>query len=157
MNRQAKRVIGLLGGIGSGKSLVARILRDLGAAVIDADAIAGDCLADPGIRGSLEKEFGPRIAGSDGKVDRKALADLVFADESMRRKLHRIMHPEILRRMRADLDRMLAACEGADEWDADRARDWWNIHLPPGEIKPEDEDESADDESLIVAQRALDT
>lgn len=108
VNRQAKRVIGLLGGIGSGKSLVARILRDLGAAVIDADAVAGDCLADPVIRGSLEKEIGSRITGRDGKVDRKALADLVFADESQRRKLHRIVHPEILRRMRADLDRMLA-------------------------------------------------
>jgi dephospho-CoA kinase len=87
---------------------VARILLDLGAAVIDADAIAGECLADPGISDSLEKEFGPRIAGRDGKIDREALADLVFGDESLRRKLHLIVHPEILRRMRADLDRLLA-------------------------------------------------
>src|SRR5262245_17537698 len=85
-------VIGLTGGIGSGKSTVARMLRELGATVIDADAIVHELQA----RGmpmvdELAAAFGPGILTADGALDRKVLAAIVFADEAARRRLNDIV------------------------------------------------------------------
>lgn len=94
--------IGVTGGIGAGKSTVARMLADRGAVVIDADAISRD-LVEPGAPGlaPLVAEFGPRILREDGTLDRGELASLAFAEVEGTRRLNAIMHPLI----RAEADR----------------------------------------------------
>lgn len=93
------RRIGLSGGIGSGKSTVARLFADLGAFVVDADAIAREVVS-PGTQGlaDLAEAFGPDILTPDGSLDRQALADIVFADPAAREKLNAITHPRIAAR-----------------------------------------------------------
>ena len=91
----AKR-IGLTGGIGSGKSTVAARLAELGATVIDADAIAREVLA-PGTPGLAEvaERFGADLIGPDGALDRSALGQVVFADPQALADLNAITHPRI--------------------------------------------------------------
>ena len=88
--------IGLTGGVASGKSTVGAILRELGAVVIDADQLAREAVA-PGTPGLAEvlAHFGPRVLGSDGSLDRAALAQIVFADVAQRRALEAIVHPRV--------------------------------------------------------------
>ncbi|MFF3854830.1 dephospho-CoA kinase [Micromonospora sp. NPDC002575] len=89
-------MVGLTGGIGSGKSAVAARLAALGAAVIDADRIAREVVA-PGSEGLTEivAAFGDRVVGPDGALDRAVLGGLVFADEAARRRLEGITHPRV--------------------------------------------------------------
>ena len=91
--------IGLTGGIGAGKSTVAAVLRDLGAVVVDADALAREVVA-PGTPGlaAVVVEFGPDVVDADGALDRPALARLVFEDEGRRRVLEQITHPLVAQR-----------------------------------------------------------
>jgi dephospho-CoA kinase len=100
MTQHKKRipVIGLLGGIGSGKSTVARIFGTLGCAVIDADVIAHELLETPEVKGLLTKDLGTAILGSDGKVDRKAMAEMVFNNPGKLARLNEIVHPRALER-----------------------------------------------------------
>lgn len=93
--------VGLTGGIGAGKSEVARRLAAYGAVVIDADAVARDVVA-PGTPGLAElvREFGEDVLRSDGSLDRERLGELVFADGSLRMKLNAIVHPRVGERMR---------------------------------------------------------
>lgn len=88
--------VGLTGGIGSGKSTVARELGGLGAAVIDADRLARDVLA-PGTDGLAEvaQRFGPDVISDDGSLDRSALGRIVFDDPQARADLEAITHPRI--------------------------------------------------------------
>lgn len=104
------KVIGLTGGIGSGKSAAAAILRDLGAAILDADTIAHELYA-PGTEGwqAVVEAFGREILDSTGAIDRKKLAAIVFADATARRRLEAIMHPRIT----AEIQRRLAAWRAA--------------------------------------------
>ena len=91
-------VIGLTGGIGSGKSTVAGIFRQFGIPVIDADVIA-HALVAPG-QPALEeiiKAFGPDSVDADGVLDRNCLRKLVFSDPEQRRRLEAILHPKIRR------------------------------------------------------------
>jgi dephospho-CoA kinase len=90
------RVIGLTGGIASGKSSVARLLEAQGITVIDADRLARDAVL-PGTDTLKEivARFGPGILGSDGFLDRTALAGKVFADPAARKRLEEITHPAI--------------------------------------------------------------
>lgn len=100
-------LIGLTGGIGSGKSAVSGLLAERGAVVIDADAITRD-LQQPGtdVLRAMVDRFGSSILGEDGTLDRAAVADVVFADEASLRDLEAIVHPavgaEILRRLEAE-------------------------------------------------------
>jgi len=89
-------LVGLTGGIGSGKSTVTRKLADRGAVVIDADDLARRAV-EPGTVGHAEvlEAFGPSIVTDGGDVDREGLADLVFHDLEARRKLESIVHPEV--------------------------------------------------------------
>ncbi|MGI6515036.1 MAG: dephospho-CoA kinase [Syntrophomonadaceae bacterium] len=89
-------IIGLTGGIASGKSTVTDILRELGLPVIDADQVARE-IVEPGQRAYNEivREFGPTVVGSDGHLNRKVLGDLVFANPDLRQKLNRITHPRL--------------------------------------------------------------
>jgi dephospho-CoA kinase len=103
-------VIGLSGGIGSGKSTVSRMLRELGATVIDADAIVHELQA-PGMPmvAELAQAFGPQILDAAGALDRKALGAIVFADEPARLRLNQIVHPQV----GAEFARRLAAATSA--------------------------------------------
>ena len=88
--------VGLTGSIGSGKSAVSKMFRELGAHVVDADVLAHEAL-EPGMP-EYQKTlniFGKRILGSEGRIDRKALAGLVFADREKRRLLEGIIHPRV--------------------------------------------------------------
>jgi dephospho-CoA kinase len=97
--------IGLTGGIGSGKSTVARMFGDFGAVVLDADRISRE-LTGPGCEASalICAEFGQEVMAPDGSVDRKALAAAVFGDEAGRRRLEGILHPRIVARRRGILN-----------------------------------------------------
>lgn len=88
--------VALTGGIASGKSTVAGLLRSLGAVVIDADQLARDVVA-PGTPGLQEvvEAFGEEVLAPDGSLDRPAVAKLVFADEDARRRLEGIIHPRV--------------------------------------------------------------
>jgi len=90
------RIVGLTGGIASGKSTVARMLTELGATVIDADAIVHELQA-PGspLLGEIVEAFGPGILTPDGALDRPALGALVFGDADARERLGRIVHPKV--------------------------------------------------------------
>ena len=94
------RLIGLTGGIGSGKSTVARMLQERGAVILDADVLGREVLA-PGTPGSEEvrRRFGPDVFGPDGDLDRAALARVVFADADARRDLEAIVHPRVRHRV----------------------------------------------------------
>jgi dephospho-CoA kinase len=93
-----KPVIGILGGIGSGKSAVAAEFEKLGCKVIDADRIAHELLDELPVRKKVEGLFGQAVLDSSGKIDRKKLAEAAFADEQTLRALNRIIHPSVLKR-----------------------------------------------------------
>jgi dephospho-CoA kinase len=97
-------VIGLAGGIGAGKSIVAAALGDLGCVVIDSDAQAKTVLERPEVRDELVRWWGRGVMGADGGIDRKAVAKIVFADERERKRLEALVHP-LVRVKRAELAR----------------------------------------------------
>ena len=98
--------IGLTGGIASGKSTVSRRLAELGATVVDADAVAR-ALQEPGQPGleGVVAEFGPGVLTADGRLDRAALGVRVFADPDARARLNAVIHPLV----RAEAERRVAA------------------------------------------------
>ena len=102
-------VIGLTGGIGSGKSTVSALLAERGAVVVDADAIVRDVQA-PGtpVFAAMVERFGPGIVAADGSLDRAAVADLVFSDDEALADLNAIVHPAVGREI---ADRMAALAE----------------------------------------------
>lgn len=99
-SRKGPFVVGLTGPIGAGKSTVSAILRELGAKVLDADAIA----RDERLRGTvgysaLIQRFGTEILGEDKEIDRRKLADKVFTDPEALAALERILHPRVVARI----------------------------------------------------------
>jgi dephospho-CoA kinase len=90
------RVIGLTGGIASGKSTAARTLAELGARIVDADQVARDVVA-PGqpALGEIVRSFGREMLQADGTLDRKKLGAVVFSDPEKLRTLNAITHPRI--------------------------------------------------------------
>src|SRR4051794_5577949 len=102
-------LVGLTGGIGSGKSTVSSILSEKGAVIIDADAITRE-LQQPGrpVFDAMVERFGPEIVAPDGALDRPAVAKIVFTDEQAKKDLEAIVHPavgaEMLNRMQAEAD-----------------------------------------------------
>lgn len=104
-------IVGLTGGIGSGKSTVSAALAARGAVVIDADAITRE-LQEPGqpVFDEIVEQFGPSVVGPDGRLDRQALADIVFHDEAKRKALEAIVHPAV----GAEIATRLAAEVGTD-------------------------------------------
>jgi len=88
--------IGLTGGIGSGKSTVARCWAQLGATVIDTDALARELtLAQGAAMPAIKAEFGASVIAADGSLDRAAMRELAFADPGVRKRLEAILHPMI--------------------------------------------------------------
>lgn len=106
-------IIGLTGGIGSGKSETARHLKSLGAVHVDADAISRSLTAPGGeALGPIRETFGDRVFLPDGTLDRRALGELVFSDTASRRALEGIIHPQVQRLVMQAVDK--AREEGAD-------------------------------------------
>ena len=93
-----KPVIGILGGIGSGKSTIAAEFAKLGCKVIDADRIVHKLLEEIPVREKVAGLFGQSVLDSSGKINRKKLAEAVFADNQMLESLNRIIHPQVLQR-----------------------------------------------------------
>ncbi len=104
-------ILGLSGGIGSGKSTVTRILDELGATTIDADAIVHEQQA-PGqpLLAEIAKAFGDDVIAADGSLDREALGNIVFKDAEARQRLGNLMHPPVI----AEMMRRAAAAVKAD-------------------------------------------
>lgn len=105
-----KPVFGLVGGIGSGKSSVARLLQDAGAAVIDSDALNRDQLRTPEVIGALVNWWGEGILDSAHALDKRRIAQKIFADESERHRLEALLHPRIA----AERDRLIAEYQRDD-------------------------------------------
>lgn len=105
-------LVGLTGGIGSGKSTVARMLAARGAVVLDSDVLAREAV-EPGTSGfdAVVARFGVGVLGSDGSLDREALASIVFADDVARADLEAIVHPEV----RRAIAETVAAHAGTDD------------------------------------------
>jgi dephospho-CoA kinase len=107
------RLVGLTGGIASGKSTLASALRAMGAPVIDADALAREAVrrGSPALQ-AIARQFGSALVGPDGELDRRAMAALVFASPSERERLEAIVHPFVRGAVTAETERL--AAEGHD-------------------------------------------
>ncbi len=102
------RVIGLMGGIGAGKSTVAEMLRELGASVHDADRAAHEALSEAEAKAAAVRLLGPGILGTDGEVDRARVAARVFEDPDALKGLEDILHPRVRHRMEAWMEKGIA-------------------------------------------------
>jgi dephospho-CoA kinase len=102
-------VVGLTGGIGSGKSAAAADFAALGATVVDTDVIAHELTAKGGAAmAGVEKLFGPEAVSGEGSMNRKKVRERVFADPAAKRKLEALLHPMI----REESARRIAAAAG---------------------------------------------
>ncbi|HMH50583.1 MAG TPA: dephospho-CoA kinase [Candidatus Acidoferrum sp.] len=102
-------LVGLTGGIATGKSTVDAMLRALGAVIIDADVLARD-VVEPGepALAEIAAEFGAGVLGPGGRLDRKALGAIVFADPDRRRTLEAMTHPRMRERLLRRIDELTA-------------------------------------------------
>ncbi len=100
----SKKIIGLTGGFGTGKTTVAGILRSFGAKVIDADKIS-HCLLNSrtGAGGKVIRAFGREILDKHGEISREKLGEVVFNDKKSLVKLNKIMHPAVIRRIKLEI------------------------------------------------------
>ncbi len=107
------KILGLLGGVASGKSLVARQLAELGAAILDADRAGHEALRLPNVEVAARQRWGDAVFGPDGHIDRPRLARIVFApppDGPKERKfLESLTHPEIARRLAGQAEALRTA------------------------------------------------
>jgi len=90
-----KPIIGIAGGIGSGKSFIAKLFADAGCLVLSADDQVRTVYADPAVRETLEQWWGPGVINSEGQVDRRAIAQRVFERPDERRRLEALIHPRV--------------------------------------------------------------
>jgi len=135
------RVIGLTGGIASGKSTVGRILRELGAPIIDADQLARD-VVEPGTPAlaAIVDRFGQGILDQHGRLDRAQLGSIVFGDDDARKALNAIIHPRIAEASQKAIAAQVAAGAKAVVYEAallveNNAYGWMHalivVSLPP--------------------------
>jgi dephospho-CoA kinase len=101
--------IGLTGGIGSGKTSVARLFAGLGSPVLDADVIAHQLVAkgQPALV-KIQQAFGSKIVKPDGSLDRSHLREIVFSDPEQKQKLEAILHPLVYKTLQAELEQLSA-------------------------------------------------
>ncbi|MGB9483490.1 MAG: dephospho-CoA kinase [Candidatus Dormiibacterota bacterium] len=104
------RVIGLTGGIASGKSTVAQMLGERGAWVVDADQLAREVVSlnSPALE-EIAQTFGEAVLASDGSLDRAQLGEVVFSDDSAREQLNAIVHPRVLELSREEIRKAAGA------------------------------------------------
>jgi dephospho-CoA kinase len=155
-------VIGLTGGIGTGKSEAAKTLGQLGATVIDADAVGHEVYASgtPGHR-ALAGAFGPGVVGSDGEIDRAALGELVFADAGAMDRLNALVHPLIREAVAERLRRLETAGTAAAVveaailleagWD-DMVNEVWVVEAPADKVMGRLRPQFGGDEKAIAAR-----
>lgn len=93
MTRPRPMVIGLAGGIGSGKSRVAAMFGELGCVVLDSDRDARAALERPEVRAQIRRWWGEEVVASDGQLDRSRIAAIIFKDERERHRLEALVHP----------------------------------------------------------------
>ena len=107
-------IIGLTGGIASGKSTASQMFSDLGVSIIDADTLAREIVqpGEPALE-AIRETFGQEVIDDDGHLDRDALGSVVFADDQARAQLEAITHPRIARRMQ---QKAAQAREAGDPW-----------------------------------------
>ena len=106
-------IIGLTGGILSGKSTIAAMLADRGAVIIDADRLAHDAYRPrTDTWKAIVAAFGDAILSADGEIDRSRLADIVFADRGQLDRLNAIVHPPLRRMVQSELQRLRGAGAG---------------------------------------------
>lgn len=100
-------IVGLTGGIASGKSTISAIFKEAGAIIIDADLIARQVVA-PGLPAwrSIKAVFGDRVLGPDGAINRVVLGEMVFNDRQLRKQLEGIIHPQVRIRIDYAVDRL---------------------------------------------------
>ena len=110
-NSQRKPVIGLLGGIGAGKSTVADELGRLGCAVIDADRIGHELLGDATVQREIRRQWGEGVFAPTGQVDREALGRIVFSDPGQLERMNALLHPRIHQQIRQEIAEAQAAPE----------------------------------------------
>ncbi len=107
------RIIGILGGVASGKSSVAKMFARLGAGLLDADGAGHEVLRLPRIEAAARERWGQQIFGEDGHIDRRRLAQLVFApdpqDRQERAYLEHLTHPEIMNLLHRQAERLSAS------------------------------------------------
>lgn len=100
--RQVTPVIGIVGGIGSGKSTVARVFEEMGCVVSDSDASVREIMQQPQVKDQLRSWWGEQVITSEGEINRSAIAHIVFGSEVERRKLEGLIHP-LVHQQRHDL------------------------------------------------------
>lgn len=97
-------LIGITGQIGAGKSTAAKILKNMGMAVVDADKIGKQVVdKNPALLKKLVKEFGSEILTKSGKLNRKKLAELAFENEKSKKRLNAIVHPYLLKKLTSQI------------------------------------------------------
>lgn len=101
-------VLGIIGGIASGKSTVCALFADHGLAAVDADQIAREVSERPRVLTSLRQRFPPELFAPDGSLHRGAMAELVFGDEAAKRTLEGVLHPLIREEILRGIDDALA-------------------------------------------------
>jgi dephospho-CoA kinase len=104
---QPPRVIGVTGGLGSGKTSVCRLFEDRGARIIEADRTGREVVEDPEVLEALVFAFGEDIVDDSGRLDRRRLGQRAFADPASNERLNRIVWPPLLRKLRADVESAL--------------------------------------------------
>ncbi|MEC8338614.1 MAG: dephospho-CoA kinase [Planctomycetota bacterium] len=115
------KIVGIVGGVASGKSTVAEIFREHGASVISADEIGHEALRDPEIIQMIAKRWGSDVISSSGEIDRRQLAMTVFSDDGNRDALdflEQVTHPYIKNRVLTEIDRLQATGAGVVVMDA---------------------------------------
>jgi dephospho-CoA kinase len=104
------KLLGLIGGVASGKSTVAELFRQQGAVVLDADRVGHEVLRLPAVRAVIGGRWGNGVIGPDGEINRKALGRIVFAPSPdgprQLAELERITHPEIRKRLAAEIEQL---------------------------------------------------
>jgi len=98
------KILGLTGGIGSGKSTVSRFLTELGAVILDTDKVGHNVLEDTGIRQEIVSAFGQQVLAPNGNIDRKKLSEIVFGDSESLAKLNQIMHSRMYQIVKVQLE-----------------------------------------------------
>jgi len=101
--KQRIKVIGITGGIASGKSTIAEMLESLGADLIDADKICHELINTKEIALEITKRWGSHLQGNHGKIKRDALAEIVFSDEKEISALNNIIHPKAIKQIRSEI------------------------------------------------------
>lgn len=99
-------ILGLTGGIGTGKSTVARMLREKNIPVVDTDSISKEIIEYPEVIEKIKAEISSKIFNNENKLDRKKLSEIVFENKDKLKKLNEIMHPVILKKMWEEVEKL---------------------------------------------------